>query len=154
MIFNINITKDIDSRRLMFNLASKYPRCFGGILTVVDTGSPRTIISARDAFILKIPVSNFPEAPEIKGFGRGGIPCRKIESFKFYIKSDENQIRNIDMPLYVVDITRLHSLNQDMINNAYKVPSIMGLDFLTNLNLKLVVDLKNNQSYFQELNSP
>ena len=85
MIFDINPIKDIEAERLLFNIGSMYPHSFGGIICVVDTGSPRTIISARDVSRLNIPVSNLEMANPICGFGRGSVPCRKLKKFKFYI---------------------------------------------------------------------
>mgnify|MGYP001576061043 CR=1 FL=1 len=152
MIFKVESIKEPDSERLTFNIVSRYPRCFGGVFTIIDTGSPRTIISAKDAYLLKIPITNFQDAKDIKGFGKGGLPCKKIDKFKFYIKSEDNQIRNIEMPVYVVDIVQLNNMNKDLKENAYKIPSIIGLDFLKSQNLKLIVDLQ-NASYFQEINA-
>jgi hypothetical protein len=150
MIFNLNLIKTVGAERLIFNIVSRHPRCFGGIFAIVDTGSPRTIISAKDAYLLKIPTSDLEESKPITGFGKGGIPCRILKNFKFYIKSADNQIKQLEMPIHVVDIPALSKLSQEMKENAFKVPSIIGLDFLVNQKFKLFINFEKDSCYFEE----
>ncbi|MBU3907551.1 MAG: hypothetical protein KKA64_04860 [Nanoarchaeota archaeon] len=150
MIFNINLIKEVGAERLLFNIVSMYPHSFGGIISVVDTGSPRTIISAGAVFKLKMPITGEKALP-ICGFGRGSIPCRKVDKFKFIIKSSEGKMKSIEMPVYVVDIPALNNLSQEMKLSAYQIDTIIGLDFLISQKMKLVVDFNNNLSYFEEI---
>ncbi|MDD5012412.1 MAG: hypothetical protein PHQ66_02075 [Candidatus Nanoarchaeia archaeon] len=152
MIFNLELIKTKDAERVIFNIFSMYPRCIGGIFTILDTGSPRTIISAADAFRLKIPVNGLEDSRPACGFGRGGIPCKILHNFKFNIKSPDNKTRLVEMPVHVVDITALKKMNKDLIDNAFKVPSVIGIDFLRSQKLKMIVDFENDSSsYLEEL---
>ena len=150
MIFNIELIKEVGAERLLFNIVSMYPHSFGGIISVVDTGSPRTIISAGAASKLKIP-ANGEKASPICGFGRGSIPCRKLDNFRFIIKSPEGKTKSIEMPVYVVDIPALNNLSQEMRLSAYQIDTIIGLDFLISQKMKLIVNFKNNMAYFEEI---
>ncbi len=147
MIFDANLTRNEESERITFNIASRQPHCFGGIITIVDTGSPRTIISARDVYMLKIPLTGEVGKP-IKGFGKGGVSCRNVNRFKFTIKSRDNKIRSIEMPVCIVDIT---GMSQEARDQAFQLPSIIGLDFLRSQRLKLVVDFEGGGAYFEEI---
>ncbi len=150
MIFNIDLIKNTGAERLLFNIVSMHPHSFGGIISIVDTGSPRTIISASAASKLKISATGEKASP-IYGFGRGNIPCRKLNNFKFIIKSSEGKTKSIEMPVYVVDIPALNNLSQEMKISAYRIDSIIGLDFLISQKMKMVVDFNNNLSYFEEI---
>ena len=151
MLFDITNVKKEDAERLLLNIVSRQDHSFGNILAIIDTGSPRTIISAKDVISLKIPVAGLENAKPINGFGRGSVPCKKLNKFKFYIKSKENKIKSIEMPVYAVDVSTLSSLNKDMVENIYRIPSIIGLDFLEKNNLKMIVNFKDNKSYFEEI---
>ncbi len=153
MIFNLDLIKTQDAERIIFNVISRHPRCFGNIFTIVDTGSPRTIISAKDVYLLKIPTNNLESSTPIKGFGKGGLPCKKLNNFKFYIKSSDGQIKIIEMPVHIIDLSALNKLSQEMKENAFKVPSIIGIDFLRIQKLKMVINFEGeNSSYFEEIN--
>jgi len=78
MRFKLNLIKTQNAERITLNLISRQPHCFGNILAVFDTGSPTTIISAGDASLLKIPISNLERTSPIRGFGRGNLPCRLL----------------------------------------------------------------------------
>ena len=49
MRFNLDIRKIGGSMRIILPISSRQPRSFGRIEVVIDTGSPKTIISAGDA---------------------------------------------------------------------------------------------------------
>lgn len=150
MIFNIELIKEPGAERLLFNIVSMHPHSFGGIISVVDTGSPRTIISAGAASKLKISATGEKASP-ICGFGRGSIPCRKLDKFEFIIKSPEGKTKSIEMPVYVVDIPALNNLSQEMKLSAYQIDTIIGLDFLISQKMRLIADFKNNTAYFEEI---
>lgn len=119
-------------------------------MAIIDTGSPKTIISAKDVYILKLPVNNFNSTIPIRGFGRGVIPAKEIEKFDFIIKSRDGQLKCVEMPVNIIDTCELNKQPRDIQEHAYKIESVIGLDFLRNLNLKLVIDIKNNEAYLEE----
>ncbi len=59
MKFNLQIRNIQGSKRIVLPLISIYPRSFGHLEAVIDTGAPKTILSAGDAMRLNIPFSNF-----------------------------------------------------------------------------------------------
>lgn len=148
MKFDLGIINTSDSERITLNIISRHPRCFGNIFTILDTGSPRTIISAMDAYLLKFPIDNLSDSSyPIKGFGKGEIPCKVLDNFKFYIKSSDGKIKYFQIPIHIVNVK---GLNKEAQENAYKIPSLIGMDFLKNQSLKLVADFKNNSFYLEE----
>ena len=151
MIFDLNIINTPTSERVSLNILSMIPHSFGRIIAIIDTGSPKTIISAKDVYMLKLPVKNFKSTRPIRGFGKGSVPAREIEKFVFVIKSRDGQIKKIEMPVNTIDIYELNKQPADVRDHAYKIESVIGLDFLRNLNLKLVIDLKNNTAYLEEI---
>jgi hypothetical protein len=145
MIYNIELVEVPNSERLFINIVSRQPHSFGPIRALLDTGSPTTIVSARDAIRLKIPISGAET-----GFGRGQIPSKRIKSFKFALKSEDNNIKYLEMPVNVVDIAALKSMHQDFQNNALQIPTIIGMDFLRFSKMKLFVDLASHKAKLEE----
>jgi hypothetical protein len=150
MIFDLDLIKEIGSERIFLNILSRVPRSFGPIKAVVDTGSPKTIISARDVFTLKLSTTNLEIAPPTKGFGRGGLPSKQLQKFKFILKSNEGEIKEFEMPVYVIDIESLNKLNNDYKESAYTIPTIIGLDFLRIFNLTLSVNMEGSFAQIQD----
>ncbi len=151
MKFKLGLIDTPGSERVTLDVKSEFPRCFGDLFTIIDTGSARTIISAKDVYFLKLPFKNGEESTSIKGFGKGGIPCRILKKFKFYLKSEDGKIKHIEMPVCVVDLGALNKMNKDFVENAYRVPSIIGLDFLRSQKMKLIVDFENGSSSLEEI---
>lgn len=149
MKFNLEIRKGNGSIRLILPFRCKYPRSMGNVEAVIDTGSPRTIISARDAHRLRLPITSFSESDPIRGFGRGSVPCKKIRKFLLAIRSDNNESLEIKIETNVVDITKLRKYGKEINDHAFKIQTIIGLDFLEENKLKLFVDLTNNTAYLE-----
>lgn len=152
MKFNLDLVKTEDSERILLSLLSRQPRSFGKIIGVIDTGSPKTIISATDAFILKIPINSLESVMPISGFGRGKIPCKILRNFQIAIKSADDKIRTANITVHIVDISALTKLNQEFAAHAYQIPSVIGLDFLRELDLSLNVNMNKNIAYLEENN--
>ena len=146
MIFNLELVEVPNSERIFLNLLSRQPHSYGPIRALLDTGSPTTIISARDALRLNIPINNAEAGDIISGFGRGQIPSKRIRKFLFAIKSSENEVKYLEMQVNVVDITALKNMHQDFQNNALQIPSIIGMDFLRMCGMKLFVDLASHKA--------
>jgi len=151
MRFNLELIKTPESERVRLNLISRQPHSYGNIIAVVDTGSPKTVISARDASLLKISVDKSAKSSPLIGFGRGTIPARQISQFKFLIKSADNQIKSLEMPTDIVDIIALNTLGRDHVIQAYQIPTIIGLDFLRVNKLKLVIDFEGDSAYLEDI---
>lgn len=154
MIFDLEFTENPDAERVWVNILSRQPHCFGSIRAVFDTGSPTTIISARDAVRLSIPLNSLEQGEPIRGFGKGGIPSKKIKRFVFAIRSTDNQIRNIEMPVHVADLTTLRNMPQEYQAHVMQIPTIIGMDFIRCAGMKLVIDSPNHKSYLESQELP
>jgi len=153
MRFDLKLIKDDESERILISLKSLYPRSFGNILAVLDTGSSRTIISAQDVSLLNIPVNSFSKSDKpVSGFGRGSIPCKICNKFRMAIKSTEEKLKTFELPVHIVDTPALKKLNNEFQNRAYQIPTIVGLDFLKELDLSLFVNFNQGIAYLEENN--
>lgn len=146
MIFNLELSEVPNSERIFVNLLSRQPHSFGQIKAILDTGSPTTIISYIDALRLNISITGAESGEPILGFGRGQIPSKKIKKFIFTLKSEENKIIYIEMPVNVVDVSALKNMNRDFQDSTTRIPTIIGMDFLRLSNMKLILDLSQHKA--------
>lgn len=149
MKFNLELSEVPNSERIFVNLLSRQPHSFGQLKAILDTGSPKTIISYIDALRLNISISGAETGEPIAGFGKGQIPSKKIKKFIFTLRSEDNTIKYVEMPVHVVDISLLKNMSQEVQNSTMRIPTIIGLDFLRFTGLKLVIDLKNHSSFLE-----
>lgn len=149
MIFDLDITETPNSERIFVNLFSKQPHSYGQIKAVLDTGSPTTVISYSDALKLNLPVINANAGNPIAGFGKGKIPSKKLDRFLFALKSNDNRIKVLEMPVNIIDISTLRNMPQDMQASTMRVPTIVGLDFLRNTKMKLVINLEQHKAFLE-----
>ena len=145
----IRTTKD-GTKRLIVPLISRHPRSFGNFEAFIDTGSPNTVISAVDAEKLRIPFSNLSQAKSIVGFGKGSIPTLAIDKFNIIIRSSDGQTKNLIIPVVITDVPKMRNMDQNILNHARIIPSLIGMDFLENNKFKLFVDLSKNEAYFED----
>jgi len=99
MKFNL----DIRNRRIILPMLSTYPRSFGRIEDVIDTGAPKTILSAGDAIRLNIPFTSFDSSTPLTGIGKGRTPALLINKFTFSLRNSEEKPANFTMPILVAD---------------------------------------------------
>ena len=151
MILDLELVQTLGAERVLMNLLSREARSFGAMRAVVDTGSPRTIISARDAYGLRIPVTNLPRAPPTRGFGRGALPCKMMKRFRFAVRSRDQVLEEFEMPVEVVDYGALQGMHQSFRENAFQLPTIIGLDFLRLLRFRLCVDLHKREAFLDRV---
>ena len=83
MRFNLEIRNIDGSIRIILPLFSRQPRSFGRIEAVIDTGFPKTIISAGDAIKLNIPFTNLQSTMPLTGLGKGRTPMLLINNLRF-----------------------------------------------------------------------
>ncbi|MEK6927982.1 MAG: hypothetical protein AABX11_06130 [Nanoarchaeota archaeon] len=134
MIFPLELSEVLNSERIFVNLLSRQPHSYGQIKAILDTGSPTTIISCVDALRLNLPLDGTETGEPIAGFGRGQIPSKKIKKFIFALKSNENNINYLEMPVHTININALKNMNQDIQNNTMKIPTIIN----TTIELKII----------------
>lgn len=150
MRFNLEVRNMQGAKRIILPLLSTYPRSFGRIEVVIDTGAPKTILSASDAIRLNIPFTNFDSTTPLTGLGKGKTPVLLINKFTFSLRDSEGKPNNFSMPILVADVPRIRKEGDEKLNNAARIPTLIGIDFLENLNLDLFISIKNNIAYLEK----
>ncbi len=69
MKFNLEIRNVNGSKRIIFPFLSTYPRSFGRVEAIIDTGSPITVLSASDSLRLNLPCQDSLETTLFKVWG-------------------------------------------------------------------------------------
>ena len=150
MRFNLEIRNIQGTRRIILPLLSTFPRSFGRIEAVIDTGAPKTILSAGDAIRLNIPFTNFESTTPLTGLGKGRTPVLVINKFTFSLRNSDGKPNNILMPVLVADVPRIRNEGQEKLNNATRIPTLIGMDFLELNNFDLFVSLNKNVAYLEK----
>jgi len=151
MRFNLEIRKIDGSIRIILPLFSRQPRSFGRIESVIDTGAPKTILSAGDAIRLNIPFTNFESATPLTGLGKGKTPVLLIKDFTFSLHNSDEKLSNLSMPILIADVPRIRNEGQEKLNNATRIPTLIGMDFLENNNFDLFIGLNKNIAYLEKV---
>ncbi|MBS3100388.1 hypothetical protein J4463_04215 [Candidatus Pacearchaeota archaeon] len=151
MRFNLEIRKIDGSIRIILPLFSRQPRSFGRIELVIDTGAPKTILSAGDAIRLNIPFTNFESATPLTGLGKGKTPVLLIKDFTFSLHNSDEKLSNLSMPILIADVPRIRNEGQEKLNNATRIPTLIGMDFLENNNFDLFIGLNKNIAYLEKV---
>jgi len=149
MKFNLEIRNIQGTRRIILPLLSTYPRSFGRIEAIIDTGSPKTILSAGDAIRLNIPFTNFESAAPLTGLGKGKTPVLLINKFTFSLRDSDGRPSNFLMPILAADVPKIRNEGQEKLNNATRVPTLIGMDFLELNNFDLFIGLNKNVAYLE-----
>jgi len=149
MRFELQIRNIQGAKRVILPFLCTYPRSFGRVEAVIDTGAPQTILSAKDAIRLNMPFKSFPSAKPIRGFGKGNTPALSIKNFQISLHSIENQRASFKFPIVAIDVPTLYKRGKGALDSALTLPSLIGLDFLDVNELQLFVDLNNNEAYLE-----
>ena len=151
MRFNLEIRNIGGVKRIILPMFSRYPRSFGRVEAIIDTGAPKTIPSARDAVKLNIPFTNFESATPLTGLGKGKTPVLLINNFIFSLRDSKGNPNSFSMTILVVDVPRIRKESQEALNNAATIPTLIGLDFLENNNLDLFISTNKNTAYLEKI---
>ncbi len=65
MKFNLEIRNMQGSKRIILRFLCTYPRSFGHVDAIMDTGAPVTILSANDALRLRMPFNHTFRTPKL-----------------------------------------------------------------------------------------
>lgn len=112
---------------------------------VVDTGSPFTSISPRDALAFGLPIRNW---------GKGDIVF--LAGFKFYAHSLEATLSFKDTDAKLVKfrcgVTVLvpTKIDRGTLEQMQDIPSLIGTDFMEDQGLTLVFDPHSLRAYFEK----
>ena len=150
MKYPIQIRTIHGAKRLVIPLISRHPQSFGNFEAFIDTGSPRTIISAVDAEKLSIPFSSLSSSQPIVGFGKGNVPTLAIDKFNLFMRNSEGQTKQLVIPVVIADVSAMRKMDQKILDHARTIPSLIGMDFLERNKFKLFVDIEKNEAYFED----
>ncbi len=150
MRFNLEVRNIQGTKRIILPLLSTYPRSFGHLEAVIDTGAPKTILSAGDAIRLNIPFNNFESTTPLIGLGKGRTPVLLINKFSFSLKDSEGKPNRLSMPVLVVDVPRIRKEGLEKLNNATRIPTLIGIDFLQHNDFSLFVDVNKDVAYLEK----
>jgi phosphorylcholine metabolism protein LicD len=113
--------------------SSNYRFGFRKISFLIDTGSPKTFISEKDAMVLQIPMKSLKFSEFIK-LGGSKYEMLNGKPVKIYFKNDEGKSKVFDFSLTIAKTTKK---TKEAINESRACPSIIGTDFLTQHDLSL-----------------
>jgi hypothetical protein len=144
----LSVEKFYEERKLVF--ASVFVRLSAGhgargISAAVDSGSPFTAISTRDALAFQLPISSWQKGE-----------MTYLAGFKFYryildatlsFKDDQNRIISFKQKVAVLVPTKL---NKSSIEEVQNVPSLIGTDFLEDHKLKFIYEPYTMTAYFEK----
>src|SRR3989344_1936628 len=150
MRFNLDIRNIGGSVRIILLIFSRQPRSFGRIEAVIDTGSPKTIISAGDAIKLNIPFTNLQSTAPLTGLGKGRTPMLLMNNFMFSIRNTDGKPTSLTVPLLVADVPRIRNEGQEKLNNATRIPTLIGMDFLELNGFDLFVSVNKDLAYLEK----
>ena len=55
------------------------------------------------------------------------------------------------MPILIADVPRIRNEGQEKLNNATRIPTLIGMDFLENNNFDLFIGLNKNIAYLEKV---
>ncbi len=115
------------------------------LTAVVDTGSPFTSISPRDALALGLPFGNWQsgEPAYLAGFRFYRHPLEATLSFK---DANSNLVR-FRQGIIVLVPTKM---DKNALEQVQSIPSLVGTDFLEDQGLTLVFDPQANRAYLEK----
>jgi len=113
--------------------STNYRIGFHKVYFIVDTGSPKTFISEKDALAFQLPLSTLKFKEHIR-LGGSKYEILGGKRVKFYFKTDDGKPITFDFDLTVAKTTKK---TQEGIQESRSCPSILGTDFLIKNDLGL-----------------
>ncbi|MFQ5950450.1 MAG: aspartyl protease family protein [Candidatus Geothermarchaeales archaeon] len=123
---------------ILFTL--RYSRYLGVIEAIVDTGSPYTVISTKDALRLNIPIKRMRTGGSVGLAGRS-FRRPKIRDVTLRFTTDEGKPHIIKLQEMVV--LKPTQWNKKVIKEVQDIPSLIGIDFLEEQGFAFHYDPKN-----------
>lgn len=152
----IRIPIDItEEKRCVINAILVSPNISTGepIQFIIDTGAPSTMISEYEAKnTLNIDLSALKRSPQsIGGFGEGTTGAYILPNVCLALVKEDGGLfqQGLDDILVIERSKRSGKKKKEKILK-YKVPNVIGVDFLLASELKIFIDYKNNVAYFEK----
>ena len=114
---------------------------------VVDTGSELSFLGWKDAILAGIEVESLPAYPRpVAGFG-GAAEAKHLRDPCFVYLDFDDTLKQVELPngMLVYRPSRTKTKHWRIEESV----SILGRDFIRNSGSKLVVDLANDEAYFE-----
>jgi hypothetical protein len=122
---------------------------FGSIGAFVDTGSPWTVISQKDAEKLNIPFHIFrSQTPRI--IYLGGKPLNGYTIQNVHLKFMSEQKQSIDITIPSIYVLYASGKDRKSLQLSKSLPSILRVDFLIDNKFALYFDPCNRQSFLEK----
>lgn len=113
----------------------------------VDTGSPETFLSERDALTLNIPFLKLSFSKHTR-IGGTTFETLKMEDVTLYFKDEENKSEIIKLPS--IQIIKGSKQNEEERMKALSIPSLLGTDFLLSNNFALYFHPSMNIAFLEK----
>ncbi|MHA1294062.1 MAG: retroviral-like aspartic protease family protein [Candidatus Helarchaeota archaeon] len=128
-------------------LHSRKPIFSGKVEFLLDSGANMTVISEKDAKILKIKISSLKKRDK-QAYGIGG-------KMDLYELNKVSFITNLNEGIKIFKENKIHTgsipkNDRDTLKIKRMLPSILGQDFLKNNKLKLFVDMENDIAFLTD----
>jgi len=122
----------------------KTPRKILNTFFILDTGSPKTILSYLDAMRLQIPFDSLSKT-EIVNIGGRKYQGYIFNKLKFVFKGENEELIEEDFPVCVIKPT-----SDKESNELSNMPTIIGVDFLKSKKYILFCDMDGGIAYLEK----
>jgi len=122
----------------------KTPRKILNTLFILDTGSPKTILSYFDALRLQIPFNSLSKT-EIFSIGGRKYQGYCFSKLKFVFKSNDEKLIEEEFPVCVIKPT-----SEKEITELSGIQTIIGMDFLKTKKYILFCDMDGKIAYLEK----
>lgn len=128
--------------------APKYHINPSSIKFYVDTGSPETFLSERDALRLNVPISKLSFNKHIR-IGGTTFEALKMEDIILYFKTEDSKTEMIRLPL--IQIINGSKQSEEERMKALSTPSLLGTDFLLKNKFALYCNPYKNVAFLEKI---
>ena len=122
---------------------------YGSIRFIVDTGSPKSVISEKDSLVLQIPFKRIKRTIPVYGIGGSSVEAHPIKKAVLTFRNEQGKLEHRTLP--EIYACRTAKRTKAVIMRSRKLPSILGVDFLIGNHLKLVFDPVNSIAYLEKV---
>lgn len=141
----ITLGFDQDKLSIIGQLSSPGLRASAPVKFMIDTGSPITVLSLRDAEVLDLDFAHLPRYPVKTGGYGGAIELRMLEHAMIVFSTDDLKAKSVEMSSVCVQYSQVKALREKRL--LYGVPTVIGTNLLTAGGFTLWADWKLKQAH-------
>ncbi len=142
---NVEKRKSDHSKVIQLTLPTflKYKRGFGSVKFVIDTGSSTSLISEKSARKINAPLSRNMK-PDKFSYGIIGkkLNLKRLKNVKLLVRNNEEKLVKLKPKKFYFGFSSS--------GRTMTTANLLGMDFLEEHNLRLFVDVKNNEAYLED----